>query len=142
MRGAVACSETDFGPAEPAGRSQTRPVEVLRARRHTGRRPSFLSVGLAITDFINFTTIIFRVSAMDREIEPMGPKIRLWLCEPEGRIRPGRWRIFGPIGSFPLLPFPTAVYNNSVLYKNERRAYGSIFHRPPPTGLPLNFYVL
>ena len=33
MRGAVACSETDFGPAEPAGRSQTRPVEVLRTRQ-------------------------------------------------------------------------------------------------------------
>ena len=129
-------------PCEPKGRSQTWPVKVLRTRRHTGRRPSFLSVGLAITDFINFTTIIYRVSAMDLEIEPMGPKIRLWPCEPEGRIRPGRWRIFGPIGSFPLLPFPTAVYNSSVLYKNERRAYGSIFHRPPPTGLPLNFYVL
>ena len=38
MRGAVACSETDFGPAEPAGRSQTRPVEVLRARH---RPPTF-----------------------------------------------------------------------------------------------------
>ena len=61
MRGAVACSETDFGPAEPAGRSQTRPVEVLRTRRHTGRRPSFLSAGWAITNFINFTTIIYRI---------------------------------------------------------------------------------
>ena len=80
MRGAVACSETDFGPAEPVGRSQTRPVEVLRTRRHMGRRHSFLTVGLAITDFINFTTIIYRVSAMDLEIEPMGPKIRLWPC--------------------------------------------------------------
>ena len=138
----LCCLTPYLCPCEPAGRSQTRPVEVLRTRRHTGRRPSFLSVGLAITGFINFTTIIFRVSAMDREIEPMGPKIRLWPCEPEGRIRPGRWRIFGPIGSFPLLPFSTAVYNSSVLYKNERRAYGSIFHRPPPTGLPLNFYVL
>ena len=38
MRGAVACSETDFGPAEPAGRSQTRPVEVLRTRH---RPPTF-----------------------------------------------------------------------------------------------------
>ena len=64
--------------------NQTRPVEVLRTRRHTGHRPSFLTVGLAITDFINFTTIIFRVSAMDREIEPIGPKIRLWPCEPVG----------------------------------------------------------
>ena len=27
-----------------------------------GRRPSFLSVGWAITDFINFTTIIFRIN--------------------------------------------------------------------------------
>ena len=62
MRGAVACSETDFGPAEPAGRSQTQPVEVLRARRHTGRRPSCPSAGLAITDFINFTTIIYRIN--------------------------------------------------------------------------------
>ena len=64
MHGAVACSETDFGPAEPAGRSQTRPVEDLRTRRHTGRRPSFLcpTAGLAITDFINFTTIIFRIN--------------------------------------------------------------------------------
>ena len=85
MRGAVACSETDFGPAEPAGRSQTWPVEVLRTRRHTGRRPSFLSAGLAITGFINFTTIIYRVSAMDREIEPMGPKIRLQPCKLAGR---------------------------------------------------------
>ena len=65
--------------------NQTRPVEVLRTRRHTGHRPSFLTVGLAITDFINFTTIIFRMSAMDWEIEPMGPKIRLWPCEPAGR---------------------------------------------------------
>ena len=55
-----------------------------------GRRPSFLTVGLAITDLINFTTIIYRVSAMDLEIEPMGLKIRLWPCEPVGRIRPGR----------------------------------------------------
>ena len=38
MRGAVACSETDFGPAEPVGRSQTRPVEVLRTRH---RPPTF-----------------------------------------------------------------------------------------------------
>ena len=135
-------SHPTYSPAEPAGRSQTRPVEVLRTRRHTGRRPSFLSAGWAITGFINFTTIIFRVSAMDREIEPMGPKIRLWPCEPVGRIRPGRWRIFGPIGSFPLLPFPTAVYNSSVLYKNERRAYGSILHRPPTKGLPHDFYVI
>ena len=135
-------SHPTYGPAEPAGRSQTRPVEVLRIRRHTGRRPSCPSVGLAITGFINFTTIIFRVSAMDREIEPMGSKIRLWPCEPVGRIRPGRWRIFKPVGSFPLLPFPTAVYNSSVLYKNERRAYGSIFHRPPTKGLPHDFYVI
>ena len=64
MRGAMACSETDFGPAEPAGRSQTRPVEVLRTRRHMGRRPSFLcpAAGLAMTVFINFTTIIFRIN--------------------------------------------------------------------------------
>ena len=34
----MACSETDFGPAEPAGRSQTRPVEVLRTRH---RPPTF-----------------------------------------------------------------------------------------------------
>ena len=78
-------------------RPQTRPVEVLRTRRHTGRRPSFLSVGWAITGFINFTTIIYRVSAMDRAIEPMGPKIRLWPCEPEGRIRAGRWRFSGHV---------------------------------------------
>lgn len=129
---------------EPAGRSQTRPAEVLRTRHHTGRRPSFrcLAVGLAITGFINFTTIIYRVSAMAWEIEPMSSKIRLWPCEPVGRIRPGRWRIFKPVGSFPLLPFPTAVYNNSVLYKNERRAYGSILHRPPTKGLPHDFYVI
>ena len=49
-------------PCEPKGRSQTWPVEVLRTRRHTGRRPSFLSDGLAITDFINFTTIIYRIN--------------------------------------------------------------------------------
>ena len=48
-------------PCEPKGRSQTWPVEVLRTRRHTGRRPSCPSVGLAITDFINFTTIIYRI---------------------------------------------------------------------------------
>ena len=41
--------------------NQTRPVKILKTRRHTGRRPSFLSVGLAITDFINFTTIIYRI---------------------------------------------------------------------------------
>ena len=34
----MACSETDFGPAEPVGRSQTRPVEVLRTRH---RPPTF-----------------------------------------------------------------------------------------------------
>ena len=35
MRRATKCSETDFGPAEPEGRSQTRPVKVLRTRHHT-----------------------------------------------------------------------------------------------------------
>ena len=140
----LCCLTPYLCPCEPAGRSQTRPAEVLRTRHHTGRRPSFrcLAVGLAITGFINFTTIIYRVSAMAWEIEPMSSKIRLWPCEPVGRIRPGRWRIFKPVGSFPLLPFPTAVYNNSVLYKNERRAYGSILHRPPTKGLPHDFYVI
>ena len=52
-------------PCEPEGRSQTRLVEILRTCRHTGRRPSFLSAGWAITSFINFTTIIYRMSAMD-----------------------------------------------------------------------------
>ena len=81
----MACSETDFGPTKPVGRSQTRPLKVLRTRRHTGRSPSFLSAGLAMTGFTNFTTIIFRVSGMGWEIEPLGPKIRLWPCEPVGR---------------------------------------------------------
>ena len=93
----LCCLTPYLWPCEPAGRSQTRPVEVLRACRHTGHRPSFLSAGWAITDFINFTTIIFRVSAMDRGIEPMGPKTRLWPCEPVGRIRPGRWRFSGRV---------------------------------------------
>ena len=42
--------------------NQTRPVKILRTRRHTGRRPSFLSAGWAITGFINFTTIIYRIN--------------------------------------------------------------------------------
>ena len=51
-----------------------------RVWANRGAQAPFLTVGLAITDFINFTTIIYRVSAMDLEIEPMGPKIRLWPC--------------------------------------------------------------
>ena len=76
----------------------------------------------------------------DRTDGPKNPTLAL--RSPKGVVRPGRWRIFGPIGSFPLLPFPTAVYNSSVLYKNERRAYGSILHGSPTKGLPHDFYVL
>ena len=65
MRGAVACSETDFGPVSPKGESEPATVGGSQDTSSHGRRPSFLSVGLAITGFINFTTIIYRVSAMD-----------------------------------------------------------------------------
>ncbi len=62
MRGAVACSETDFGPAEPVGRSQT----------------------------------------------------------PAGGGSQDNATALPPFNARPY-----SVYNSSVLYKNERRAYGS-----------------
>ena len=80
-------SQNDFALSASMARFRHRRFNAKRMVRsendfglRTGRRPSFLSVGLAITGFINFTTIIYRVSAMDLEIEPMGPKIRLWPC--------------------------------------------------------------